>query len=524
MYKNIYEVFNGGLMSRLDSLANANKGNRVLRSTKIEQEIFDELHADSNTLSDMEALGEKKLNTFGSLTNDIFQSFYGLGMKYVPDGELSTTAKTLNKRILSEVTADDQYGAVKAVCEGKELPSIGATEEFSETVLGQLDMVPEAATGGKGKINAMSELEQAAEKLSAELRDKLDEYQGLPEERREKAEKEVVKLANRLESKLEQSEMYGKLIEENMARKKSQIKAVISASVEKARMRGEEVKAIISAWGDGDGEMRRTPLNTEILRRVSASYKLKYIAKFLGRFKEMLAAKRTSGFTYGRGEIYDVSRGSGLHGALTSELSYLARPELMPLFFKKMQRGQIKQYRKREPECKGHGDVIVCLDESGSTFGENNAWGMAVAMLLLEMCLIGNRSFALVHFSSNTKTEIFPASEKPDAEKIMTAAETFLNGGTNFEKPLRECMRIYEENSLNKPDIVFITDGQCNVSDSLVSDFAEFKARTKTTLTGILLDRGKSFDFSLEKFADAVYRTSELCEDEIVSSLIEKRL
>ena len=121
-------------------------------------------------------------------------------------------------------------------------------------------------------------------------------------------------------------------------------------------------------------------------------------------------------------------------------------------------------------------------------------------------------------------SSVRPASEKPDAEKIMTAAETFLNGGTNFEKPLRECMRIYEENSLNKPDIVFITDGQCNVSDSLVSDFAEFKARTKTTLTGILLDRGKSFEFSLEKFADAVYRTSELCEDEIVSSLIEKRL
>ena len=85
-------------------------------------------------------------------------------------------------------------------------------------------------------------------------------------------------------------------------------------------------------------------------------------------------------------------------------------------------------------------------------------------------------------------------------------------------------MRIYDENSLNKPDIVFITDGQCGISDSLVSDFAEFKARTKATLTGILLDRGGSLDFSLKKFADVVYTTGELCENEIVNNLIEKRL
>lgn len=524
MYKNIYELFNGELIGRLDSLADVRKGNRVLKSTKIEQAIYDELHADSSTLSDVEACGEKKLNTFGSLTNDIFQSFYGLGMKYVPDGELSTMARTLNKRILSEVMSDEQYEAVKAVCEGKEMPSIGATEEFSETVLEQLDGMLEAATGGKGKINALSELEQAVSQLSEELSEKLDEYRGLPEERREKAEKEAVKLANRLESKIEQSEMYGKLIAENMARKKSKIKAVISASMEKAKDRGEEIEAIISAWGDKSAEMRRTPLNMEILRRVSGSEKLRYIAKFLGRFKQMLTAKRVSGYTYGRGEIYDVTRGSSLHSALTSELSYLARSELMPLFLKKLQCGQIKRYCKREPERKGHGDVIVCLDESGSTFGENNAWGMAVAILLLEICRIAGRNFALVHFSAEIRTDMFLAGEKTEPEKIMSAAETFLNGGTNFEKPLKECIRIYNEGLMNKPDIVFITDGMCSVSDEVIAEFADFKAKSKASLTGILLDKGNCLDFSLKRFADVIYRTSELCGDEIVNSLIEKRL
>ena len=52
----------------------------------------------------------------------------------------------------------------------------------------------------------------------------------------------------------------------------------------------------------------------------------------------------------------------------------------------------------------------------------------------------------------------------------------------------------------------------------------EFKADTDAKLTGILLDEGECFDFSLKKFADKVYRTSELLKDEIVDDIILDRL
>ena len=59
----------------------------------------------------------------------------------------------------------------------------------------------------------------------------------------------------------------------------------------------------------------------------------------------------------------------------------------------------MKQRRRREAVYRGMGDIIRCLDESGSTEGDNAAWGKAVAMTLLDIAEDGGRSFALIHFS-----------------------------------------------------------------------------------------------------------------------------
>lgn len=59
------------------------------------------------------------------------------------------------------------------------------------------------------------------------------------------------------------------------------------------------------------------------------------------------------------------------------------------------------------------------------------------------------------------------------------------------------------------------------MSDDFLEVFDEFKADTGARLTGILLDKGECFDFSLQKFADTIYRTSELMEDTIVERTIQ---
>lgn len=229
---------------------------------------------------------------------------------------------------------------------------------------------------------------------------------------------------------------------------------------------------------------------------------------------------------YGRGETYSLELGNNLSRALTSELAMLATPETIPLFLRKYQQKQVKQYRRREPVYKGMGDIICCLDESNSTKGETAAWGKAVAMTLLEIAAESRRSFALIHFagSSSCQVDIFRPGEYTLEDKL-TAAETFLGGGTNFERPIREAIHLMESEGFEKADVVFITDGECALSDACQQELQASQVVYHFTVTGILLDKGRAgMGFSLEPFCQKIYRTSELTGDGIIQSVISLRV
>ena len=523
-FKTIDEILSSDFAFIPEGYTQKSKSNRVLKSTKIEQAIFDDLYEDTSELADVEERGKQKLKTFDSLVNDVFQSIYGLNPKYIDEKDISELSKKFNKSIIQDLNKDDNFTAIKSVCEGKELPSISATEEFSGKLLKNLDTLMSKATGGKGKVEGLDKIEQDKLELMSELSKLLKKRETIPETQRESIDDRVIKAANRMLAKKEQSDMFSNLIENKMRQNAPYIQSVVSSAAASALDRAKETQYAVMAWGNGDADMKKNSVNMQILKRTAKSDKLRYIARFLGRYKEMLNSKRLSGYKYGTGEKYDIEYGNNISKLLTSELSMLASPEMIPLFLKKYQNKTLKQYRKREPIYKGKGDIIVCLDESSSTYGENNAYGMAIAMVLYEMCKLNNANFALVHFSTETKLDFFPKNTKATAEQVMNCAETFLNGGTDFEKPLEEVISLVHNAKLENPDVVFITDGVCKLPNDFIPVIRNFKEETGMKLTGILLDRGEHFEFSLSEFADVIYRTSELIEDSIVEKLIDDRL
>ena len=141
------------------------KTDRVLKSTRIEKAIFDDLRDDAPMLDTFEQQGKQKLRSFGSLIEDVFQSVYGLNPRYTEESELSSVSREFNKGILAELMADDNYSAVKSVCEGKELPAIGATEEFTQSLVGNLSSLMNKATSGKGQVGGLDLMEQDKEEL-----------------------------------------------------------------------------------------------------------------------------------------------------------------------------------------------------------------------------------------------------------------------------------------------------------------------------------------------------------------------
>lgn len=380
--------------------------------------------------------------------------------------------------------------------------------------------------GGKpGAVQTLEKLEQAEKTAEDKLAALLEQLRGAPQDD-PALSAAVVKAANDAESKRRQADTVNKLVDAGFAQNQAEAGALIARAVSAAAERAEEVQTILGAWSDAPGDMRKTDANAALLERVRDSKTLQDISRYLGRFREIFAQGKRNGYAYGRGEKYALELGNDLSRALTSELAMLAVPETLPLFLRKYQHRQIKQYRRREPVYKGAGDIICCLDESGSTAGDLAAWGKAVALTLLEIAQSEGRKFALVHFSGpgRFQTDVFLPGQSSLEEKLH-AAETFLGGGTDFQTPLAEAERLMREGGFENADIAFITDGECSLPETCVEMLQKAQSELRFTVTGILLDEGNAgMDFSLKPFCQNIYRTSELTGDQIVGEIVLDRV
>lgn len=107
----------------------------------------------------------------------------------------------------------------------------------------------------------------------------------------------------------------------------------------------------------------------------------------------------------------------------------------------------------------------------------------------------------------------------------MNAAEVFLGGGTNFERPMQEAIGLMENEGFENADIVFITDGECALSEEYLEVLHREQAERKFKVTGVLLDTKEVVSgFSLESFCQQIYRTSQFVEEDIVQNIISQRI
>ena len=494
---------------------------RVLRSTRLEDSIFSDCRNGDAAMDELETDAQAKLSSFLALSRDIFQAFYSLMPRRNDDSELSGIAQKFNSKILDHVMKGEDYPTIKAVCEGRELPAYEAASEFTARTAEELDDLLRDFGGEKGALKTLEKLQNAEDAAAVELAALLEQLRS-SSERNETLEQAAVSAANKAESKRQQAAAVSKLVDANTAQNKERISAILSRSAKTAAEKAEQVQSILGAWSDEIGNMERTPANMALLEKVRSSPNLREIAKYLGKYREIFAQAKKNGYAYGRGEKYSLELGNDITRALTSELAMLAAPETTPLFLRKYQRKQIKQYQRREPIFKGIGDIICCLDESGSTKGDAEAWGKAVALTLLDIAADSARKFALIHFSGPgcCKMDFFRPGQYT-AEDKMAAAETFLDGGTDYETPLREALHLMEEEGFENADVVFITDGYCELPEEAVADLAHKQSELSFKITGILLDTSiGAGDFSLKPYCQAIYRTSEVFRDDIMQALI----
>lgn len=482
---------------------------RLLRSTKLSALVYRGLMTDGEK-SENAPDDRSPINT-DALAEDLYTALYAPVIRRYDATAVALRERLFNRSLLEAVLQDDRFDRLKQLCEDKELPAFEAAHAFRNTLIDRLPISANVLV----PLKLLSVYDRLREKENQVTQALLSGKDGLSEKRRLFLYNRVYRL------KKQQRDLEQKLREAAISYV-DELGLAIGDAIEAALTQATEVNTVMTAWGTENGTMQNDEPNRELLAHVRNSKELLAVAKTLGRYKDIIADKRKNGFTYGLGEKYDLTFGNDITNCLSGELAMLGMAETEILFMRKYEQRRLMQYRKRTASIKGRGDMIVLLDESGST-KTVASWAKAFALALLDIAAKGKSKYALIHFSSaeRVKTDLFEPGHYT-AEDVMRAAEQFFGGGTDFEAPLKEALSLMQS-GYEKADITIITDGKCQLSDTFCRRFLDELRTYRATVTGILLDKGGSCGETLEPFCDKIYRSSELTEDEIAVEILKEK-
>ena len=521
-YRSLSEVLASPIVEEARTFhSKEHRQNRVLKSTRLEDMVFQELHEDDEGLTALERVCKEKLQSFPELSRDIYQSVYSFQVRKRGVEEQSTLAQKFNAPIIQEIMDSDDYPTIRAACEGRQLPAYEAAKEFIFHIADDLDGLLERVGGQKRTLDTLEKLEKKRDQSMGRLKELTEQYERCASD--PELEKKMLSAANHAKSQCSQVAAVARMVQANTQKNKADITALVARAAASAVQKAEETQLALMSWGVGPEEdtAQSMAADLELVNRVRQSSVLTEIARHLGRLKDLVAGKRKNGYAYGRGEKYTLELGANLNQVISSEFALLAMPETIPLFLRKLQNKSLKQYQRREPVSKGYGDIICMLDESASA-KDQAPWCKAVALALLAAAMQDGRRFAMIHFAGENhfQTDRFLPGQF-NREDILQAAELFLSGGTSYATPLKEALRLMEEEGFQNADMLFITDGKCALPPDFLKHLDQEKAQRGFRITGVLLDQDdEGFAFSLAPFCEKILRTSQLAQEQIEDELM----
>lgn len=256
------------------------------------------------------------------------------------------------------------------------------------------------------------------------------------------------------------------------------IRAATRGAAAKAAGAVRDEASLMRAWGVGPGDLERLPFEqrARLAERLRTS-RLAQWAELIGRFRQMADGERARKVENATGELVGVTLGDDLSRVIPSELANLGLPALRAVFAARYAAGELMLYDSQGEQSTGKGAVIACVDTSHSMYVEGpggitrEAWAKACALALLDQARHAGRDFVGILFAAADKLQVFrfPAEEGADIARVLDFAETFLGGGTSYQRPLSAAVELLEEEfddaARARGDIVMLTDDECGVTE-----------------------------------------------------------
>lgn len=504
----------------------------------VDIDIYEDIVDQSPVMQATLEEGEQILPTFKYLHQDIFLSLYKYKAKIIPETNMHTSTR-MNRGIIGNLINTPEYISLRQTCRFDQFNAALGTEILGREALEILKNMLEQIQDLEKKKQAMDELLEKENEID-ELLEQNQEIDELLEdmkrggngngmsvqelmaqqEANEQAAAALKAVANKIAEECDEL-----LDEDDFA---EQVSTVMGSTLTNTSMEVAETSKLCEAWGLGVGNECKVAFQNkkDAVEKIRKSSKLSKFTDIIGRMKESAITEQKKKAKHGAVEIKSVTVGQKIEDTLPSDRMNLVNDTTKKDFMRRMTENSLLTYAKESTKEKNKGPIIVCVDTSGSMEGDQEIWSKALSVGLLEVAQMQKRDFACIIYSSRADDPIVIRKDEISPQKIIDVAERFHNGGTNFEAPLNKALELIKDATFKNADIVFITDGDCYVSDSFTRKFNQIKEDKDFRTLGVLVNmgRGHHSDSSLKEFCDNITLVSDIADIKNADSEINKAI
>ena len=411
-------------------------------------------HKDKLTEKVKEKVGEPLLQ-LPPLITDTFNAFHKPQPQFLEDSQIAPEF-LVNKRVLEKVMKTDAFSELKTSTTLDDVNSAIATAILVEELYEEL----------KKKLDEMKKHTEQIQRLRNQLQNACSQGN---QQMVDQIEQQIHRHANAMQSLVTQG--------------------AVSVSVRKAKEEYENLQESMQGLGFGNEPGQMYSVNPEAAIQLAAELRrnehLRKMVELLGRMRNLLRSTSKAKPKPSRLELHSIKIGRDLGRLLPSEILKLKKYRLV--IYKDFYEGKLLHYdlKKREKEAKG--PIVMAVDLSGSMAGFRERWAKAVTLATIDIAVKEKRSWAFIAFDARIKDVKF-FKKPPRPEDVVEIMRIGAGGGTNYELPLGEAKRIIEqEQDFTKADVLFISDGECAVSQNFLKEFWEFKKQKNVHVVGVLI-------------------------------------
>ena len=517
--KTVQEIM--GLSNRKETLGYSYN---ALEHYDVDIDIYNDIVDQSPVMQQTLEEGEELLPTFKYLHQDIFLSLYKYKARVLPEVDMHISTR-MNRGIISNLINTPEYISLRHTCRMDQFNAALGTEIIGREAIDILREAIEKLKDLEQKKDAMDRLMEEEEKID-ELIEDIGDIDELIEdakragngslaaqlEQERQAKEQSVATLKAMANKI--AEDCDELIEDDEL--VSEVSTTMGSTLTETGKQVQEVSELCEAWGLGTGENCQVAFQNkkDAIERIRRSSKLHKLTDLVGKFKESAIVEQKKKAKHGAVEIKGVTTGDKIQDTLPSDRMNLCNDITKGDFYRRMSEHGLLQYSKESNKQKNKGPIIVCVDTSGSMQGDEEIWSKALTVGILEVAQMQKRDFACIIYSSHADKPIVIKKDEIAPQKIIDCAERFHNGGTSFEAPLNEALELIKDSTFKNADIVFITDGDCYVSDNFSRKFKQIKEDKDFRTLGVLVNMGHGHvsDSSLKEFCDSITLVSDIAD------------